>query len=193
MAVIYKKKKKMSSVMMDDLKNMDGPLPGPLAQLKQLAQIGSVVMRMNNTQKMIFFAVILQVVASLSALSVTSSNIRTSVKGRGSAIFGGFLMAFAGMSAFYGMLTIPKIGMAASGQKIAMGGAALMTLGIISFSMGYATMKKDLGGDEDELKKALTMNILAILFSAAVFVLVAMKYHPVLPKSSFGSYDFGYY
>lgn len=182
----------MSSVV-DDLKNMDGPLPGPLANLKELAQIGSVVMRMNNVQKMFFLAVVLQVVASFTALSVTSSSIKASVKeGRSLMIFGALLMAFAGMSAFYGMVKIPKIGTAASGQKIAMGSAALMTLGIIAFSIGYSNLKKKLGDDADELKKVLTMNILAILFSVAVFAGIGMKYHPVLPVSSFGSYDFRY-
>lgn len=183
----------MSSVM-NDLKDMDGPLPAPLAQLKQLAQIGSVVMQMNNLQKMLFLAVVLQVVMSLSALSVTSSSVKSSVKGRLLTIFGALFMVFAGMSAFYGMTALPKKGgIGASGQKIAMGAAALMTFGIIMFSIGYSKMKNDLGGKEDELKKALTMNILAILFSVGVFTAVAMKFHPVIPKNSFGSYDFHHF
>lgn len=184
----------MSSVV-NDLKDTDGPLPAPLAQLKKLAEIGSVVMQMNNLQKMLFLAVVLQVVMSLSALSVTSSSVKSSVKGRVLTIFGALFMVFAGMSAFYGMVTLPKTGgMGASGQKIATGGAALMTIGIIMFSIGYSKMKKDLDGKDDDLKKALTMNILAILFSVGVFTAIAMKFHPVIPnKNSFGSYDFRHF
>jgi hypothetical protein len=94
------------------------------------------------------------------------------------------------MSAFYGMVTIPTIGLPASGQKIAMGAMALMTFGIIMFSIGYSKMKKDLDGDDSELTGALTANILTILLSVAVFVGIGMKYHPVNSANSFGSYRY---
>jgi hypothetical protein len=178
----------MSSVV-NDQKDMDGPLPAPLAQLKELAQIGSVVMRMNNTQKMTLLAVVVQVVMSFIALSV-SAKVPSVVKGRILTIFGSLFMVFAGMSAFYGMVTIPKVGLPSSGQKIAMGAMALMTFGIIMFSIGYSKMKKDLDGDDSELTGALTSGIITILLSVAVFVGIGMKYHPVNSANSFGSYRY---
>jgi hypothetical protein len=175
---------------MSDFKNMDGPLPGPLAQLKQLAEIGSVVMRMNNQQKLIFLGVIIQVIMSFTSLSV-SAKIPSGVKeGRVMAIFGALFMVFAGMSAFYGMVTVPKVGLPSSGQKIGMGAMALMTFGIILYSIGYAKMKKYLDGDESELKGSLAMNIVTIIASVGLFAGIFLKYHPVSSSNSFGSYRY---